>query len=299
MTPASRLVAYDLSEWSGYLLPTLLPSCARLTAEASDSWETVRDRLPPDVGTFVFHIDLTDSSRCPAGRAELVRFLRGRGARILNGGVTDISKRHLQAVCAAHGLPVTRASPSGPADEPLIVKTNRNYGGKPEAELDAALRAAYAVDAREVVHAKDHGYRVLPRAEVEPSVWADEGLIVERFVANPEDLFYRVYFIGRHVAISEGREHGPVKTIGRAERRRLLLFRADESESYAAPAHLRRLVEVTVRFIRAASMDFGCLDVVRDAGGEFYVIDMNATPHWGAEKETRILDFLRSGCDEL
>jgi len=301
MTPASRAVAYDLSGWSGFLLPTLLPSCARLAAEPSDSWERIRDRLPPDVGAFVFHVNLTDSSRCPADRAALARFLRSRGVRVLNDRVTDISKRHVQSLCATHGLPITRASKSGPPDELLIVKTDRNYGGKPEIELDTAVCAAYEIDAREVDPAPDHGYRVLPRRETEPSVWADRSLLVERFVANPEDLFYRVYFIGRHIAISEGCEHAPVKTIGRAERRRLLLFRGDESEAFGAgaPPDMRRLVDVTVRFIRAASMDFGCLDVVRDADGEFYVIDMNATPHWGAETERRILDFLRSGCDEL
>jgi hypothetical protein len=297
VTNNSNVVAYDLSGWIGFLLPTIVPAIHRIIARPGESCDEVFHAVPPNTRAFVFHIDLTDSAQCPHERTRLIEKLQRSGIRVLNGSVTDISKTFVQSICAANGLNVTRAPRHGLATERVVVKTDRNHGGKPEGALDVVQRAALNIDSRQVWHRPDHGYVVSTRQSIPTQVWDDSAFVVERYIENPDDLFYRVYLIDHYVAISEGCEHALMKTIGRAERRRLLLLQKDNMELTEAtvPLDLHPLVQEVLGFVRATNLDFGCLDVARDGAGRFYVIDMNSTPHWGREREYRIIEHLAHG----
>ena len=125
-------------------------------------------------------------------------------------------------------------------------------------------------------------------------MWGERKYIIERYIENREHIFYRVYMIGNRFAISEGREEALIKTIGRSERQRLVLFCevAGLITGGQVPPDLRPLVEAVLRFVRVVQMEFGCLDIVRDDDGRFFIIDLNSTPHWGAEAELRIIEHL-------
>jgi len=209
----------------------------------------------------------------------------------------NISKRRVQAICYQSELNITAATNHGDASELLIVKTNRNCGGKREARLTPEIRCLLGVQSEPFWDRADHGYLVMPRCQIPATVWSDPGLVVERYIENEEHLFYRVYFLGRRFAISEASEQALVKTIGRAERLRLLLFTRDLHNTTAdsIPRDLQPAVQECLQFVAAASIEFGCLDMLRDAAGNFYVVDINSTPHWGRESEFRIIDYIRHG----
>ncbi|MCW5716111.1 MAG: hypothetical protein KIT43_16480 [Bauldia sp.] len=137
--------------------------------------------VPADV--LFLHVDL---SVVPDRFLHLAR----RYARTINGRVTDIRKRVYSS------LALTRVSShSGP----VIVKTNLNYGGKPERTLhpNYVVRAyhrlrgmglRFLTGAREGV-----GYRVYPSmASVPALVWFDPYLLVEKFLPERVDDRYAV-----------------------------------------------------------------------------------------------------------
>jgi hypothetical protein len=125
----------------------------------------------------ILHVDLT---RIPEPYLELARRYR----RTVNGCVVDIGKRAF----SAH---IVR--PGDGYEGPVIVKTERNYGGRPEARF-AARRSVWA---RAVGHAKRKlpwrlvhelpadAYPIFasPR-EVPPGVWRNPNLLVQRLLCE-------------------------------------------------------------------------------------------------------------------
>jgi len=294
-TDMSRLVVYDLSGWRGYLFPLIAPRATRLAVVPGENAAQVIARLPcRTMGAFAFHIDLTRTDDCPLERNAFLDMLHARSIRTINARVCDISKRAVQHICVRAGLHTTAAERTGDPAEMLIIKTDRNYGGEPESDLTAEQRTSLRIAEHDICHRADHGYEVLPRRAVPDITWYDRRFVVERYVDNAASLFYRVYFFLDRFAISEGIECARVKTIGRSERQRLLLFRVDCSNGIdmTPPLDLQGAVRAAVRFAHVGQMEFGCLDIVRDDDGQFYVIDMNATPHWGRESELRIIQHL-------
>ena len=52
---ALQVIAYDLSNWRGFLLPQVLPFTTRMAAIVGENCESVLSRLPLNYrGTFVF-----------------------------------------------------------------------------------------------------------------------------------------------------------------------------------------------------------------------------------------------------
>lgn len=289
------VMAYDLSHWQGFLLPVVVPSTSRMTVVVGESTNDILGRLPANFsGAFAFHINLTDSSRCPESRTELVAELHSRGIQTLNADVLDISKRFVQAACRRAGLMTTTAPPEGDASELLIVKTNRNYGGVPEARLSGDDLDTLAISPHAIHKQPDHGYLVAPRRDVPAAAWDDPNFVVERYIENRSQLFYRIYVLCNRFAISEGRERAWVKTIGRSDRQRLLLFSVDSAGQIDAtvPPDLQPAIDAVLRFVSLTGMDFGCVDMMRDDDGRFYIVDMNTTATWGSETEVRIIQHL-------
>jgi hypothetical protein len=291
------LVVYDRSTWQGFLLPTIAPSARRLEVRIGEDVPRILRRLGAITpSTFVFHVDLTDSSRCPSGRSHLTKALTVRGWRVLNPAFTDVSKRFVQEVCRRAKLNVTAAAEAGHSNEVVIIKTNRNYGGEPEAALDSSTRARLRIVAEPVRARPDHGYIVCTRKEVPAGVWKSPALVVERYVENSSNFFYRAYLLNGHVALSEGEEAALVKTIGRAKRHRLVCFSFSGRGGVIGevPPDLAGAADAISRFATEARMDYGCLDVLWDGVHGFYIVDVTTTPHWGREDESRILSFLSS-----
>jgi hypothetical protein len=292
---SDTLVVYDRSTWQGFLLPTIAPNARRLEARIGEDPPRILRRLGATTpSTFVFHVDLTDSSRCPFGRSRLTNALTLRGWRVLNPAFTDVSKRFVQKVCRRAHLNVTAAGEAGDPNEVVIMKTNRNYGGKPEAALAPSTRARLRIAAEPVRDSPDHGYIVCTRKQVPAAVWKSPAFVVERYVENSRNFFYRAYLLDGHVALSEGEDPALVKTIGRAKRHRLVLFSFSVRRGVMGevPPDLAGAADAVSRFAAAARMDYGCLDVLWDGAGGFYIVDITTTPHWGREDEWRILSFM-------
>ncbi len=293
------LVIYEWQAWDQFLLPALYPESCRLSACIGERDHEVVARLPSGCRWFAMHLNLTDSSRVPQGRARLIDLLHALGIVVLNGRVVDISKGAVQAACVACGLPSVTASRDGSPDEMVIVKSNANYGGMAEARLTPAERRFLSLVDHHRWSADAHLYRVVPRRDVASSSWSDPGSVVERFITNDHDVFLRVYVMGRRLIVTAAESWLVIKKMFRDLDKHDFFFDGEVWIERPVPTRWSALVDVVVgfvpvlrRFCAHVSLDFGAIDVVMNNARELFIIDVNTTPHWGRAPLTDTMRFL-------
>jgi hypothetical protein len=119
----------------------------------------------------VLHVDLTV---VPEDHLEFLR----EYPIVINRRVTDISKRAISR---------NILSASDDYEGPVIVKTNRNYGGIMEAQLAAQTKARGGP----VFSCEPKDYAVYRSArEVPATTWANPDFVVEKFLAEQRDGCY-------------------------------------------------------------------------------------------------------------
>jgi len=211
-----------------------------------------------DADLAIVHVDLT---RVPAGFAPWSR----RFPRALNAGVRDVSKRAISRHLVG---------PEDGTTGPVIVKSNLNYGGRPERALARAARGrgllrriARALRRRREPAVDPRAYPVYESAlRVPARVWRDPELVVERFLPERDGGFYcarKHWVFGDRVLCWRARGTEPVVKAAVV---------VDRSVIPASPA-----VEA---FRREIGLDFGKIDFTLPAG-EPAILDVNPTPGCG------------------
>jgi hypothetical protein len=292
-------LVYDWSRWGGTLITNVVPRAKRIRANLGENPQELAARLPGDARMMLVHLDISNNSPFITDPVEFVRVLAERGIRVLNGQVHDIRKRTVQACCASFGLPSVTPATTGAADELLIVKTDLNSAGSREQRLTAEQRARFNLPAHGSRLKGRDGYYVARRGEVAAEIWNDRNLVVERFMHNPEGRLFRVYALLNSVVISEGYVKTQIKRIGDSDPRiNHWMWRAGDviemcsGSNSKLPAALLNTMGI---FINRFHLDFGAMDVVESAEGDFYVVDVNKTPFWDDEVQPGLLEHLRRG----
>lgn len=234
-----------------------------------------RSRIAADV--LIPHIDLTVM---PAEYAAVL----DAHPRVVNRAVRDTSKRRVSGNLVREG---------DGYEGPVIVKTDRNHGGLPEADTASWLCGALA---RIVLRVRGPGrsrhldprrYPVFPSSlEVPRAVFRNPHLVVERFLPEREGdrCFVRYYsFLGdRHICLRRGGT-GPV-------------VRFDASPPSPVP-----VPDAIVAARRRLGMDYGKIDFVLH-GGVPVLLDANPTPSLPRRvdpESARLLSGLADGLRSL
>jgi len=143
-------------------------------------------------------------------------------------------------------------------------------------------------------------YVICPRREIPPRWFDDEDLIVERYIANRKNVFYRAFVMRNAIVVEAAISHLPLKKMNRGLARSSFYFRAPRRTPVKREEVLtnvrdlpRRLIPTISRLRRHIELDFGSIDVVADDEGNCYIVDVNTTPYWG-RNEPEIVSFLRS-----
>lgn len=289
--PSNAVYAWPTSK--GYYAEKVVPRRLDLRARPADTAEEVSARLPVTVRSFLLHIDVTDTSNFPLDRQRLLEELRARSIRVLNGQVTNISKRTIHALAQQLALPCAQASREGDGSELLIVKTDRNYGGRNERLLPRRYRRALGLTGDSALISGAFDYKLAPRKEVPASWWDDPHLVVERFIADPGHRLHRVHVVLNHFAFWCGVSSLPIRKVRDCSDTHEHFLWRGQLEPGLPPALLRTVYD----FAEAFSLDYGALDLIADDAGRYYVIDVNSTPWRGTQSPERIA-FLRAAWDE-
>lgn len=300
------VVVLEHRAWHGYAIQLIQPHAMRIRVRHGEPAERVLAGVPHAARAVLMHIDASCTNGFIARAPELWEALRARGTTALNAQATDIRKRTLEARCDALGLPSAGAAREGAPDERVIIKTNLNSGGAPERQLGRALGGVanpFGEALNDTVRDAS-GYRVCRRDEVAADAWSDSTLVIERFIENPDGVFFRVHTVGPATCVAEVWSELEIKKVTVGVRRRVNHFywRTPAGDKAVGPSTdtVARVVALVHRVHAGMGITFGATDCVMDASGTLVVVDANKTP--GAAdiaSQPDVVAHLRRGFDDL
>jgi len=261
---------YKWPDKRGYLINDLAPDAVYLPAKPGETSDSVLERLEGTCESFWFHLDCSKTLGFPASRTDLLAALAERRIHVVNGHVTDISKRYLQQFNREHGFVDVSAEETGDPDELVIVKSNYNALAGPERKLSAWEQDYLGVSA---TAPEGFSYYVAARSSIDPSVWRNPALTCERFIGNELGIYYRAFICRPKIATVQLRCPAPIKKARTSTRMQIMWHTTGDAS--AASSVIPGLV---CRFIDAFLLDFGAIDIVTDLKGVAAVIDVNSTP---------------------
>ncbi|HEY6805371.1 MAG TPA: hypothetical protein VI306_17470 [Pyrinomonadaceae bacterium] len=295
----SHVAVLEWQAWKGFLLLHVLgDSAIRIETDPFSEFPAEQfDYIFETCSAVCWQINLSVRGQLPLQIRELTNRFTERGLYVVNGIVQDIRKSTLQAHLETVGLPSLRATPDGPAEEMLFVKTNLNYGGEVERWLPVESVAAGKL---ERLVSNDFGayrYKTIQRRFIKEELWNDPALVIERYVTNNENSFYRVYFSGGQVVIVKAFAPGVIKKLSGDDRDTNFVtdleHLKDGTDQLPLNESLKRDVAI---FIDTAPVEFGSLDIVHDGQHNNYIIDLNLTPYAGTRPHDPFLvSFLKLG----
>ncbi len=276
----SSWVVYEWPPAEESVVTYVLPQATRIPAGIGDTVEGVCARVPPGAHTFLFHLDLTFTAGFPICRQALIEALQARGLRLLNAAVTDISKRTTQRYCQQLGLLSTAAAREGDPEELLIVKTDHNAGAWTEKHLSRSQRRQLGFDDPSPVIRGPLSYRIVPRRKVRPKWWEDPRLVVERYIQNRDDHYYKLYVLLDRFGVADVIVPGRIKKAKNSRRTFSLLTASGGpiETVFQGNDYPENLVSQSLELIRHLQLSFGVLDAMVDQDGNCYIVDVNPTP---------------------
>src|SRR2546426_90727 len=270
--------------WDGFLLTHVLDDHAvRIATDPFREFPSGQfDRVCDSFTTVCFQINLSVRGRLPLRTRDLTNRFVERGVYVVNGLVQDIRKSSLHAHLEAIGLSSLKAAPSGDSDELLFVKTALNYGGELERWLPPESIAAGGFEDLISADIGAYHYKVVERGTLPESIWTDAAIVVEKYVTNSENSFFRVYFSGEQVIIVKSFAPGTIKKMSGDSRDTNFVtdlehLKAGQDELPISAA-LKRDVAT---FVEHTPVEFGCIDMVHDGRDHHYIVDLNLTPYAG------------------
>lgn len=257
----------DCFEAQGYVLTHLTGywSRAGYRVDVITDWSR-----PLDCDVAILHVDLT---QVPKPLLDLVR----DHPRVLNRKAADISKRRFSRLMV---------HPGDGHQGPVIVKTNLNYGGLPEARM-LGLTTWPDASWGQISFMPPDEYPIFQDpSQVPGEVWNNPALIVERFVpertAEGHFSLRSWLFLGEAGVVWRSLSIHPIAKAGNAYRHDLL---------HEIPQEVREVRE-------AMGLDFGKIDF-GFAAGHAVVYDVNKTPFQSkvTERSQPVLEAMAKALD--
>src|ERR1041385_1875956 len=293
------IAVLDWQAWEGFLLRHVLGEDAvRIETDPFREFPSVEfDRLCDSFTTVCFQINLSVRSQLPLRIRDLTNRFVERGLYVVNGLVQDIRKATLHAHLEAIGLRSLKAARSGSPDEILFVKTNLNYGGELERWLPPETIAASGLEQFISSDIGAYHYETVERGMLQDDIWMDPAIVIEKYVTNDKDSFYRVYFSGEQIIIVEAFAPGIIKKLSGDPQNKTFMVDFESlkagTDDLPMSATLKRDVAT---FVEKTPVEFGCIDIVHDGHDNHYVVDLNLTPYAGSRVYDEVLDnFLLLG----
>ncbi|MFT4927139.1 MAG: hypothetical protein ACI8WB_003245 [Phenylobacterium sp.] len=300
-----HIVIYQWHTRDNFLLQNLFPHAQIIKAQPQaddqrliDMARQIAAQHPNQPLHWFFQLNLSYSEHWLNQRSHLLSVLSTLGFTVYNGQVTDTRKRYVQQLNQQLGLNCVTIEQSQQLKDSLLVmvKSNYNYGGEFESQLSP--EQLIALDLRSNIGCDIQGfdsYYQTTMAAVDKTLFDDERVVIERYIENLDQRFYRMYRCGNHAILSEIVNPDVVKKMRPGLPRKNWYFAFDQCKHHAYQA----LINDASLMFNAIKMNFGAIDIVMDDEDNGYIIDINPTPGWGSENQSKVLDFLRHGIEPV
>ena len=295
-----KVAVLEWRAWEGFLLTHVLGDDAeRIEVDPfRELPPEVFDRICDSFATVCFQINLSVRGRLPLRIRDLTNRFIQRGVFVVNGFVQDIRKSSLQTHLETIGLGSVKVTPSGSSHEVLIVKTDLNYGGDLERHLPPENIAAAGFEPLISPEIKGaYYYKTVLREMLPAEIWNDPAIMIEKYIDNAENSFYRVYFSGERVIIVKAFSQRIIKKLSNDPRDTNYVTDLEHLKAGTDQLELsEKLKRYLVTFLEQTAVEFGCLDIVHDGNDNYYIVDLNLTPYAGRRPiDPFLTNFLREG----
>lgn len=282
---------YEWNAWEGFFMPTLFKTSVRITGCICQNENEIISKVITNAGYFVFHINLTKTHNFIENRANLINILKGKGVKLINAGVLDTSKNWLQIACIENNINSTSAKINGDPDELLIVKTNFNYAGRSENKLTSKEKKILSLSTKD--YPTDLNYTIASRKNLPEDIWENETLVVEKFINNVDNLFYRAHKLFNRIVLTEVTDENLIRKMPDGIKTTNYYFDLKQdnnsNKDYKKFENIILQIECICKY---GAIDFGAFDVVKSDNSEYFIIDINLTPYWGFSPHPIMFNFL-------
>jgi hypothetical protein len=293
MLKLDNILVYHWHAWKGFLISHLVADYCQIEAQYADDFKDLEAHLTPNIRAVLFQVNLSCASHFPARRQQLIDTLQKRNILVLNTEIEDITKRNLYHLLAKAGLKSTQANQTGAAEQLLFIKTNLNCGGVAEQRLPTDLQKKLLPENPPIL-GKGDDYCIQKRSDISTELWKDTNIVIENYIYNPENSFYRVYGFGDSIIVVKAHSNGLIKKISGDDRDCNILLRKQQliSQRVELPTALQATIKT---FITHYPLTYFCLDIIHDTH-DYYIIDLNLTPYSGTDEQNiGVLEFLCDG----
>lgn len=291
------MIIYSFNTNEKYLAQHLFPNAIVLNASILDDPHTILKKIPSHTNYFLFHINLSETTNIPKNRDTLIKRLHEEEIIPINNHLTDITKKNLTKMLGKANSKSLQASKVGNPDDPLIIKSNYNYGGLQEKKLEQHKRLALGISKTP----KTKGifkYQIKLRSDIKDELFEDKTLHIEQYVANNQDAFIRIYFLYDSFILSKAYTKKQIKKMYEGIRRENYFGNFSESCSTSnqnLDIECKNAIIETNKLRLACNIDYAALDLVFCNNKASYIVDINSTPFWGDESQAGFFKHLSNG----
>lgn len=292
MLKLDNVLIYHWHAWKGFLISHLVADYCQVEAKYDDGIQDLEVHLTPNILAVLFQVNLSCVSYFPAQRQQLIDAMKKRNILVLNTEIEDITKRNLYHLLERAGLKTTKANQTGAAEQLLFIKSNLNCGGVAEQRLPADLQKKLLPE--DAILGRGDDYFMLKRSDICPELWKNTNIVIENYIYNHENSFFRVYGFGDSIVVVKAHSNGLIKKISGDDRDCNIFLRKQQliSQRVELPTALQATIKT---FITHYPLNYFCLDIIHDTH-DYYIIDLNLTPYSGTDEQNiGVLEFLCDG----
>lgn len=285
-----NLAVYNYNSYLNYLINHFKRSVS-IQGKIKQKNQIILDSLKKyDIKYFLFHIDLTVTDDFFINKKELIEVLHLKNIRTINSNLSDIRKTTIQEACKK--IKINNVVDNINENDIIIIKSNFNNGAAKELNLSKNEKTILKLN---YLQESSLSYKIFKKIYIK--VIDNNQYIVEKFIENKQDLFYRAYKLYNRLVVSEVVDKNKIKKmpIGISRQNYFFdLFNLDDHKFYSIAYQIKKLSDYM-------NIDYAAFDIVMSDDNEFYIIDINTTPFWGSvasDKDYEIINYLKSALDE-
>lgn len=277
------LYIYDIANHDESLIDFFGTEKIKLKAKVQQDNEEILNTVEKP-GYFIFHVDLTNTTKFYTDKQKLIRELLNKNVKPVNGFIEDISKTYIQNCCQF--LSINNVVTNIKSDEDVIIKSNLNFNNLPEIKLTREEKNKLDIP----FNIQIQPYKIMKYADVDRENLPLNS-VIERFIENDENLFYRVYKFYSYYVISEMKDSNKIKKTPEGIKRTSYCFNTEEN--IYKETRFCSILEQTKKLSAFIHLDYGTFDVVKSNKNQFYIIDVNTTPFWGTGNSSDLNEIIQ------
>lgn len=265
-------------------------SCYEIESSVRETNSNILSKIINNTKYFIFHITISNTKNYFINKQELLDQLSINNIKLINSNLSDITKRHIQKQCI--DLNINNVVNNIRDTDQVIIKSNYNFNNINEYRLSKQEKNILSIN----LDIMPFEYIITTKNKIckYDINLENDSITIEKFIQNDQDLFYRAYKLFNKLVISEVTDKKRIKKMPIGIYRKNYFVDLTEDN---AGHKFESIIDQINKLSLSMNIDFAAFDIVMSNDHEFYIIDINNTPHWGILKpdDYEMMEYLKPG----